>query len=60
MTFFGDVGGFSGFLLAAIGLLIGSIPGKLFEIGKAEDLFRANLQFRSNKNKLGKYETRND
>ena len=44
VTLFGDIGGFSGFLMAIIGLTMRSFPGKLFEISKTEDLFRANLE----------------
>ena len=47
VTLFGDLGGFSGFFLAFIGLLIGSIPAKLFDMSKAEALFRANLKHKA-------------
>lgn len=40
---FGEIGGFQSFMLALISVLVGSIPGKLFQISKAEALFRANL-----------------
>ena len=41
---FGEIGGFQSFILALIGVLVGSIPGKLFQISKAEALFRTNLE----------------
>lgn len=32
VTLFGDIGGFSGFLMTLLGLLVGSIPHKLFNM----------------------------
>lgn len=39
VTLFGDIGGFSGFLMTCLSLLIGTFPAKLFDISKAEELF---------------------
>ena len=41
---FGEIGGFKSFILALIGVLVGSIPGKLFQISKAGALFRTNFE----------------
>ena len=43
VTLFGDIGGFSGFLLACLALVVGPIPGKSLEISKAENLFRTKI-----------------
>ena len=40
MTLFGDIGGFSGFLLTLLGLLVGSIPNKLFNMSTTKRLFK--------------------
>ena len=32
VTLFGDIGGFSGFFLALLGLFVGQIPSKLFSM----------------------------
>ena len=47
VTLFGDIGGVSGFFLALLGLLVGSIPSKLFAIDSASTLFRVNLKSKS-------------
>lgn len=44
VTFFGDIGGLAGFLLACIGLLIGPFPAKLFSMSKAKKFFLVQLQ----------------
>ena len=43
VTLFGDIGGISGFFLALLGLLVGSIPSKLFALDSAANLFKVNL-----------------
>ena len=40
VTLFGDIGGFSGFFLSMLGLLVGSIPEKLFGYNTASNLYR--------------------
>ena len=40
MTLFGDIGGFSGFLMTLLGLLVGSIPSKLFNMSTTKRLFK--------------------
>ena len=40
VTLFGDIGGLSGFFVALIGLLVGSIPRKLFTMSATKALFR--------------------
>lgn len=42
VALFGDIGGFSGFLLTFLALGIGTIPSRSFEVSKAESLFRSN------------------
>ena len=42
VALFGDLGGFSGFLITFLAIGIGSIPSKSFEISKAENLFLSN------------------
>ena len=44
VTLFGDIGGFSGFFLTMLGLLVGSIPSKLYSMNTAQSLFRTNLK----------------
>ena len=39
-TLFGDIGGISGFFLTIMGLLVGSIPNKLFLLSSVSDLFK--------------------
>ena len=43
ITLFGDIGGLAGFFMTILGLMVGSYPGILFSISKAEELFRVNL-----------------
>ena len=43
LTLFGDIGGFSSFILTFFGLLVGSIPLNLFKINATAALFRTNL-----------------
>ena len=40
MTLFGDIGGFSGFLMTLLGLLVGAIPNKLFNMRTTKRLFK--------------------
>ena len=40
VTLFGDIGGFSGFFMVLLGLLVGSIPSKLFSMNATENLLR--------------------
>ena len=42
VTMFGDIGGISSFLMTALGLLVGALPTKLFEIEKSKTLFMTN------------------
>ena len=44
VTMFGDIGGISSFFMSALGLLVGALPAKLFEIDKAETLFKTNTK----------------
>lgn len=44
VTYFGDIGGYSGFLLAFFSIFVGSIPKRLFEMNKAQRLFRVNTE----------------
>ena len=44
VTLFGDIGGFSSFFIALLGLFVGSIPAQLFQISVTSALFRANLK----------------
>ena len=47
VTLFGDIGGISGFFLTILGLLVGSIPSKLFALESASSLFKVNLHGKS-------------
>ena len=49
MTLFGDIGGFSGFLMTILGLLVGSIPNKLFHMSTTKRLFRKVKRDKSSK-----------
>ena len=44
VTLFADIGGVSGFFLAFLSLLVGSIPSKLFALDSTSNLFKVNLK----------------
>ena len=48
MTFFGDIGGFSGFLMTLLGLLVGPTPSKLFNMSTTKRLFSTVITNESN------------
>ena len=43
VSLFGDIGGFSSFFLTFLGLFVGSMPNKLFNMSVTNSLFRTNL-----------------
>ena len=52
-SLFGEIIGFQYFFVALLGLLVGSIPNKLYSYSRASDLFRANQTLHKKSGKIG-------